>query len=270
MDSSAYKNCFVNLVAGIMLSYVVTTSADSYEWGVGSEYYSWREFKTDGSRLLEERGPRFFVSLDAFNRESKRWDYGFHSRVYGALVLYDGQTQLGNPLVAETSYFGLDTEIDFTRWLRTRNQGVSGRGWAARMGVGYDFWMRNIIAPGGYIETYAITYARIAAVYQPSRTWSSQLGVKYPFATYETAGITRVGFSSDPILHPKGKASLYASVDYQLDEKTRLIFYYDSYRFAQSDLVTVPSCPPPSPSPCQVYQPTSHQDTLGIRVNYRF
>jgi hypothetical protein len=237
--------------------------ANDPHWSAGVQLFSWREFPGTCPQVLQEIGPRMFIRYDARKHSGSDWDLSWHGTVYGGFVAYDGFTQTCVPLTDSTSYFGTRGEVDAIHWLAPP---ATGSAWP-RLGVdtalGADVWRRTILAPGGYSEDYGIAYARLGLAAKGERTWIARAGIKDPFATQEIARLGAIGFSSDPSLQPKGTISLYANLRYRFSPMAHLTFYYDSYRFNASDMVTVNSCPP-SNSPCSVHQPRSWQDTVGV------
>lgn len=260
------------LVATLLLfTVMLPAQAEQVLVTFGSEYFSWREYDGD-SKLLEETGLRHFVGLEAESMPGANWIYALRSRLYLGRVDYDGQTQSGVPHVTDTDYLGWTAELDFTRHFPGTL--ASAPVWGVKLALGYDNWRRDLAdnynpyigtTVAGYTEDYRVGYGRLGAVYSGSQGWSLQGGVKLPFFTSERAGLTRLGYDSDPVLKPKPDYSLYASVSYHLNPRWNLGGYYDSYRFRRSDSALVTGG-----SLGSVYQPESQQDTIGFYLNYRF
>jgi hypothetical protein len=253
--------------AGILLlSSVLPAQAEQLAVTFGGEYFSWREY--DGSdKLLEETGLRHFVGLDAASVPASNWVYGLRSRVYLGRVAYDGQTQSGTPHTTDTDYLGWTAELDFTH--RFTSTVAAPGSWGLTLSVGYDSWLRSLrdnAGVSGYDERYDVGFGRLGAVYSGGNGWSVQGGVKLPFYTSESVGLTRIGFDSDPTLKPKPDYSLYATVSYRLNSRWDIGGYYDSYRFRASDSALVTG----DGSLYSVYQPKSQQDTVGFYLNFRF
>jgi hypothetical protein len=246
-----------------LLSLAPIALATQAHWSAGAELFSWREFPTNCSQTLQEIGPRAFIRYDDRKQDSSDWDLSWHGTVYGGVVAYDGFTQTCTPLTAGSSYFGTRGEAAAIRWLAAPAAGSAWPRFGIDTALGADVWRRTIITSGGYSEDYAIGYARLGLAAQRSRNWIVRVGIKDPFATQEIAHLAANGFSSDPLLHPKGTISYFADLQYRFSPAAQLTFYYDSYRFDASDMVTVNSCPP-SGSPCSVNQPRSWQDTFGV------
>lgn len=254
------------LSAVVLCAVLLPAQAEQLVVTFGAEYFSWREYDGD-SRLLEETGLRHFVGLDAASVPAANWAYGLRSRLYLGRVAYDGQTQTGDPHTTATDYLGWTAELDFTH--RFLSSPAAPQSWGITFSFGYDSWLRALRDKGsvyGYEERYDVGYGRLGAVYSGAHGWSVQGGVKLPFYTSETVGLTRLGFDSDPTLKPKPDYSLYASVNYRLNPRWDLGGYYDSYRFRPSDGALVSH----GASLYNVYQPKSQQDTLGFYLNYRF
>ncbi|MEE8388559.1 MAG: hypothetical protein V3R65_08280 [Acidiferrobacterales bacterium] len=237
--------------------------AADYQLGAGVEYFSWREYIATCPRILEERGPRFFLSLNEVDHEPGKWDYRFQGKVYAAAVLYDGFYQNCAPLTATTTYIGAIAEAGITRWLGEPSPRQRLPQLGINFGLGFDTWRRTIVTSGGYSEDYAIGFARLGLAAKRGKDWSAQAGIKHPFSTYEVAHLQAAGFSSDAVLRPKGAYSYFANIKYQPSRRYTLLIYYDGYRFNASDSVPISGCPT---SPCAVHQPTSHQDTVGFTL----
>jgi len=237
-----------------------------FELSSGIEYFSWREYISSCPQTLEERGPRFFVGLDKTNRDYAGWDLGLKGKAYVGLVYYDGFDISCSPLAATTSYLGVTAEADAIRWLNSESSETSFPQVGIKLGLGFDTWRRTILASGGYSEDYVVGFGRLGLAAARGNAWSAEAGVKYPFTTSEVAYLTGVGYSSNASLNPKGNYSYFANLRFQPPESQYTwLIYYDSYRFDASDSVPISACPS---TPCSVYQPTSHQDTVGVSLTF--
>ncbi len=244
----------------------------------GVEQFVWREFATDQRELLEESGQRFSmaVAYDNLRRLNSGPVYSLGGKVYVGSVDYDGETQLTSiPVQSTTTYFGAQVDA------------LGGYRFAARLhgldllaGGGLDFWLRSIddtyVQGLGYVsgadEDYYVFNAKFALGYFHEMGQARhylQAGVKYPFYVYEYAYSPG---SDDLVLHPRGRASLFAKYQWEFGSATRnrwgVTFYYDSYRFSQSNVKfdTLNDVP----TGFIVWQPESHQDVYGIQVGLYF
>lgn len=229
----------------------------------GSELFLWEEYK-DGDRLLDERGLRHFVAIDADNWVNSNWQSDFAGRIYSGTVEYNGENQSGvKTEPTDTDYDGIRLEAGFSYY--PQQHGGSGQT-GLRMAVGGDTWRRNIhdsrTADGrfvsGYIENYTIIYGLLGVLYRDSAQWSLNLGVKYPFYTNEVVELKAIGYDSDVTLKPKGRLSLHADFGYQFTPNWGGQLYFDSYRFAKSDSVA------------NFYQPEIYQEVFGAKVSFTF
>lgn len=236
--------------------------------GVGAERFVWEEFDSSGGRLLEESGPRFHVALDWDDRDDIRagqrpWR-AVSGRLYLGIVDYDGQAcdLSGNcvPAQSDTEYVGLRGEGRMGAPIGASGVDVFG-------GVGFDTWSRDIQptvdstgrAVSGASETYSILYGKLGLA-TGSDAWRLQGGIKYPFYTHEYVEIY------DLSLSPKGRVSAFARLETRLAPRVRLAFYYDSYRFGESD----PEYVVVSGLLLRVWQPESHMDAYGARLLFSF
>lgn len=260
----------LGLATGVSILGVLSgsqTSAGEIELSSGIEYFSWREYISSCPETLEERGPRVFIGLEQTNSSYQGWDLGIKGRGYAGLVYYDGFDITCAPLAATTSYFGLSAEAGAIRWLSNESAENSIPRIGLKMGLGFDTWRRSILASGGYSEDYFIGFGRIGLAAAKGENWSAEVGAKYPFSTNEVAYLTGVGYSADARLNPKAEYSFFASVKFvPASGPYTWLFYYDSYRFKESNSVPISGCPV---NPCSVYQPTSHQDTFGVSLTFK-
>lgn len=258
---------------GVLLLLVVApgVSASEIDISGGSEYFLWQEFSDGGSKLLDESGMRYFVSVWGTNRIDRGWDSDFGGRLYSGTVAYDGQTTAGVPLKTDTDYNGSNFELGFTHYAAGRRNLASGE-WLIRFALGTDRWRRSLQdshdrdgnAVSGSVERYVSNYAKLGAIYRREGRWEAGFGAKAPFFISEEADLE----GSTVTLNPEGQLSLYAHLDVPLSNQWSLGVKYDSYRFSKSDkeLVYLPS----KSAYYRVWQPESSQDTLGVAVHYRF
>lgn len=225
----------------------------------GVESFRWREFDA-GAQLLEETGPRF--------RLGATWQqpYGVDQRdvlnlrgaLYFGRINYDGQacTLSGTcvPFQADADYTGAAVES-----LIVRRVGASQAG-EIFGGGGIDTWRRDIKGTAGVagaIEDWTVLYLLAGG----GTHWTSpaarsyvRAGLKYPFYT------SNIPDAFDVTLEPKGRLSFFArlATDFVAAGRPKwgLGIYYDSYRFAASDVKSVGSI--------QIWQPQSKQDVFGI------
>ena len=257
-------NRLLVLLTFIPASMVYAQQPSEYFLQVGVEHFTWAEFD-QGERLLDETGSRYFVALDAEATIDQFWKSGFFAKLYGGGVEYDGQLTNGAAHSSDTDYDGWSVEFDFRRALTMETIREANKGWWLRFGLGYDLWRRNLLGASGYIEEYRIVFGRLGVIHDSNR-WRLQAGLKYPFNNSEEVGLSKFGFDEDPRLSPQGSFSLYGQLKYRLSSRWGLGLYYDSYRFKESDeeplrvngVVTR-----------YVYQPESHQDTIGLAIEYQ-
>lgn len=237
------------------------------EWSLdlGVESFRWQEFDA-GARLLEETGPRFRVG------GTWRLPVGIEQRdlfqLRGAIYLgnvdYDGQacTLSGScsPFKTDATYGGATVEATYARRFGAQPMGE------LFVGGGTDSWRRNIKGSGGVsgaIEDWSVLYAIAGGGANwtgPEANTHARIGVKYPVYA------TNVPDAFDVTLRPKGRASLFARVTTDFISAGRprwgIGAYYDSYRFAMSNIEQVGSV--------QIWQPESRQDVVGVFTSVYF
>ncbi len=257
-------------------------SSDNFSVQVGAESFYWREFDA-GLRLLEEKGARLRVGvgLDNFQRVDSGFLYGMDGAVHLGRVDYDGQAcSVVNPAQcvpykSDTDYFGLELEgLGGFRFAQAKH-GVEIFG-----GMGVDSWLRKIKAGDGVAgakEEYFVLNSKFGAgFFHRLDSWSYHLqaGIKYPFYVYE---YVLQDTADDLDLSPRGRASGFANFRVNLAPRARnpvsLIVYYDSYRFAESDLELQTVNGAPLVIAGNTYyarQPESRQDVFGIQLAIQF
>jgi hypothetical protein len=263
---------------------VCAAPADNFSLQVGAESFRWREFDA-GQRLLEEKGARLRLGVgwNNFQRTDDGVLYGVDAALHLGRVTYDGQACLvADPSqcwssASDTTYSGVELA------------GLGGirfaRGFEFLGGVGLDMWLRDIrstVDAAGHSvssarEEYLIFNSKVGAGYfHRMPTWSThfQAGVKYPFYAYEYAFQNSF---DDLTLSPKGRASGFATLRVDFAPQSRnpvgLIFYYDSYRFAPSDIEqqTINGVAYVSGgNTYYAWQPESRQDVYGVQLAVQF
>ena len=231
------------------------------------ERFRWAE---STSPSVIETGPMFGIGARFTQDRPAGWQFGWRGRLYVGGMDYNGAfLDTGAPTSGRTDYTGIFNEVQAVYRLPGNPQGlelVSGLIW--------DYWNRQLSE--NQREQYWIGSLRLGlqADRRESTGWFGGGGLKYPFYTREDAHLTEIGFSANPRLEPKGAVSLYADFGYRFNRNLSLAAYYDSYRFRESDPTPRISNPFISrctaPGGCQLIQPTSDVDSLGLRLQYSF
>ena len=233
------------------------------------EHFRWEE-QTDPS--VTETGPRFGIGLGWSQDKAAGWRFAYRGRLYFGSVDYQGSNLFDPslPISGTTDYSGFV------------NEGLliypfPGNAWGTEFvgGLVWDYWNRQLSPQQR--EQYWVASLRLGLSFDRHATqgWFGGGGLKYPFYAREDAHLTEIGFSSNPTLEPKGQMSLYAEAGYRFGGRWSLTGYYDSYRFKESDptpLLTNPFAPPGDPcrTGCQLLQPNSRVDSVGLRLHYGF
>lgn len=244
----------------------------------GVEKFNWSEYNSRGRELLEESGLRYTIggNYDNLRRLNSGAVFSLAGKLYAGAVDYDGETQItATPVQSTTNYLGFQFDALGGYRFARRLHGLDLLG-----GAGLDFWLRSIdgtYVPGvgqvsGGDEDYYVFFAKLGLGYfheMGKARHYLQAGIKYPFFVYEKAYSSR---SDDLTLKPKGRPSLFAKYQMEFGSAMRnhfgLTFYYDRYRFDQSDIVVETAGG--VPTGFVVWQPESHQNTLGVQLAYYF
>ncbi len=229
----------------------------------GLEYFDWRE---DTTPEVRETGP--VVAFHASWTEDKASGvvFGAKGRIWTGSVDYEGASLVTNqPLSGTTDYFGLGGEGQ----LRFRR--VAGANQLdLLLGLGWEYWLRQLTRSQS--EDYTLLTLRAGAEVSPSgkgKGFLAGIAMKYPFYVYEDGNFDEIGARNNPILKPKGTLSATAHMGYRLDNKWQIIGYYESIWLRASDPVYV-DFPSGAALPAGFYyQPESHMNVLGVRLEYQ-
>lgn len=243
---------------------VAASAQARLEIGVGQESYRWVEQPTGASGPPTESGMRSALFLDWNPEREHGLMFAGRAKLYGGTVNYDTYTlSTGTPVSTQTDYSG--SALDLSAFYRA----ALGIDYLA--GLGLDSWQRNIRNGGAsQIENYSIIFLRAGLrIGNAGRNAGlhGEFGAKYPFATREDAHLTGMGYTSNPLLAPRGRASGYAELGYRFSERLDLVGYYDSWRFDRSPNVTVTDTAGAS---WYIYQPQSSMDTAGLKLLLSF
>ena len=232
--------------------------------GIGPEHFLWREYKRNGSQVLEESGFRGALRLNWEQDRSHGFLFGYSGKLYLGTVNYDGQTWGGTPVFTDTTYSGFQNEGSFI--LRQPITGTSIIDIITALG--WDHWTRSIRNQNAsQVEEYDILYLRLGPLFSFQGKRGPWLGAggKVPLYTYENGHIDTIGFDQNPILHPGKQLWFYVNLGYWFNSKWEGTLYYDSYRFSESPQENVTQNGVPEGT---VYQPQSSMDLIGIRGIY--
>lgn len=235
-------------------------AAETIDVSYGIEHFHWEEFTDNGESLLEESGLRHLVSVGSLMPYDKQWQIDIGAQFTLGTVEYDGQDSLGNSVSTDTEYHGAGLEIGFLYYPDGAPIEGESRG-GIKLALGTDYWLRRITGAGGYDEQYLTTYGRLAGIYSQPSGWSLEAGARLPLYTKERVDLSDYGFADTIVLNPKGRPSLYAVVDYRIDERFVLELRVDGYRFEQSDDVEAEDN---SGSIYYFHQPRSEMNTVGL------
>jgi hypothetical protein len=226
----------------------------------GVEYFRWTE---DTTPEVKETGPVGFVGLSYKQTKEAGVLFAYSGKLWGGSVNYDGADLFTSaPISSTTNYIGLNNEIQ----ARYRKAGTNGGSLDGVFGLGLDLWRRSLSS--FQKEDYSIVYGRLGVESKANYAgqWTVGLGVKYPLWTYENAHFDRLGFDSNPILHPGKEISAYGSIGYRFTQKFQVIGYYEGLRFDRSD--SVDTVYVPTGQPTSLFQPASSMAIFGLRLEY--
>ncbi len=231
--------------------------------------FNWREFDSDGRRIVKESGPLYGLRLAA---------EGYWSAVGGRFVFetvagspdYDGQTQDGAQAQSHSDYAGFDcfpalalrTEIATT---------LDVRGFAGPALRGWRRTLESTAEARGYTETWWILDARAGAGLHWRLPGGVALfaegGFKIPLRTAQEADLGDWGFGT-LTLHPEQTASPFAEAGIAWRFLV-LSGFYDSLRFDPSSVVRRTAVVDGRSAPVGFWQPESRADAWGATLGLR-
>ncbi len=231
------------------------------------EHFRWQEFTANGQRLLTEQGPRAAVllSYDAADRLPFRYILRLRGKAYAGLVDYNGQDGSGNFVASDTTYRGVQGELQ----LGLRQRLSASRSLALMTAVGADVWSRRIADSrnalaqpvSGFQEDYRLSFARLGLAFErrQGRYLSSvELGLRRSLSVDEDITVN----GQDLRLHPGRDWSAYAGVLFRFGRR-QLAIQYEGLRFdASAPVLTSGSI--------SVWQPRSEADIVTLSFGYLF
>ena len=252
------------LAIGILLG--ASSAQAEWDFGAGLENYQWQEYATGNTGNPKESGMRSALFLN-WVKEGDGALFAWRAKLYGGTVNYDTFLQSsGAPVSTKTDYNGAANEGQFIYRYNLGSYSLDQIG-----GLGLDFWRRSIRSGGGnQIEDYSILFLRAGLQLAKSKREAGihgGLGIKFPLATREDAHLDSAGYSSNPVLAPKGRISGYAELGYRVDARFDVLAYYDSWRFARSADVIAKDA---AGTTWGIFQPQSNMDALGIKLLLTF
>ncbi len=262
------------MIVRILLTFTILTAATSaravWDAGAGLEDYRWVEYPAGGTRNPRESGARAALFVNWTQDGEQGGLFAWRAKLYGGTVNYDTYLiSTGAPVSTKTDYNGAVSEGQvFFR------DGIGGYKLDYLGGLGLDFWRRNIRNSGGdQIEDYSILFLRAGLRLAKSAReagFHGELGIKYPLSSRENAHLDSSGYTSNPIISPKGLVSGYAELGYRINARFDVLGYYDSWRFGRSEDVTANRPTDPPGSYWLIHQPKSSMDALGIKLLVSF
>lgn len=248
----------VALTAGAMIAVTSTAQAD-WSIGAGFENAKWKESATPMSPSVSESGMRMALDLSWSQSREPGVSAGYNLKFYFGNVDRTGTTFGAAGVTGETQYRGMTNEVQSI--YRAPKGAVD-----VILAAGWDHWNREL--GGAQKQTWDVVYARagvgLNSIVRQGMIGSA--GVKYPLYTRENAGFTGAGATTNPRVRPGRDFSLYGSLGYRFSPQWDVIGYYDSYRFKQSNTVSV-GVPGGT---VLIAQPESKQDIIGMKIQHNF
>ena len=255
----------VRSIAFTALALCAAAAHAGWSTGIDVERFRWNEGTSPG---VTETGQRYGLAVSYVRERDAGWQFGYRGRLYaGNKLKYEGAfLASGAPATGETDYAGLLNEAQAGYRLPASELGAQ-----FVTGLGWDYWERKILP--NQPENYHVVYGRLGFNLdrRVERAFFGGAGIKYPIYTSEDAHLRALGFRDNPKLHPKPELSFYAEAGYRFTKRWSLVGYYDAFRFGESPAVatsssTIPGCA----ARCNVVQPASRSESLGLRLQYHF
>jgi len=234
--------------------------------GAGLEGFNWKEEIPGEVIKPKESGLREALFVNWVQERNEGVLFAWRAKLYSGRVKYDtASMSTGTPVSTHTNYIGAVSEAQVIYRAEAGTNKLD-----LVTGVGLDSWERAIENSGAYqIEDYMILYLRLGIglnATEQMRGFHGNVGLKYPLSTLEDAHLDKLGYFSNPKLHPGRGISGYAEIGYRISKMFDVVGYYDSWRFKQSNVVTVSD----ATGLWSVIQPKSSMDVLGVKLNVSF
>jgi hypothetical protein len=247
-----------------------TGEADIY---VLYEDFTWKEFGSAGNRLLKEHGP-----LVGFGAAYAAWLPGNltlkpRGELFFGQVDYDGQTQVGTPVMTDTSYGGIKLEADLGAKIGDEFSiepfgGLALRTWWRDIDDSIDIFGDPVV---GYTENWTTFYARLGIrgdrPLSPSSRMFFEVAAKLPLYNQNVAYLSDIGFTDDVILEPGRRTSFFAEVGFKV-QACKMSAFYESMRFSESDMDFTFDLF--TGTLVGFVQPRSEADIYGLRIGASF
>lgn len=261
MHRSAYRRFAIHLIVTLSAALLAPVASHAeLIINAGVEYFRWTE---NTAPQVKETGPMGFVGLSYLQNKDAGVLFGYQGKIWGGSPDYTGANLITNaPLTSTTDYFGVNNELQ----VRYRKSGTNGGNLDGVFGLGLDVWRRELSSIQK--EDYSIGYARVGVESKANYAgqWTAGLGIKYPLWTYENAHFDRIGFDSNPILHPGREIAPYGSIGYRFTPRFQVVGYYEGLRFDRSDPVETTYVS--TGERVSLVQPSSNMSIFGLRIEY--
>jgi len=277
LQSSRFKRergeRFVRLLLSAMVFLsgmsIATSVAGEVRVQMGMEQFDWREYGKDGERLLREAGIRLATGFEYNSRRpGERRFFSLMARGYFGDVDYRGYLQYpegrSSSYSTRTHYWGGIIEPRYTFRIHIPGSILLS---TLSVGVGGEWWLRDLRGEYGYRENYEVAYARIEAGLESRRTtgWFARAAVKSPFHLRERlSGFYLDGACEDVQLSPGKNDTVSFTLGYRFRGNATLSLDYDGYLFSASPKELV-RCE--KGAWLEVHQPRSEMKTLSLRYS---
>jgi hypothetical protein len=247
------------MVAGLAAASLCASGAASADWSLngGFESFRWKESTTPA---VKESGLRLTLGLSWRQSREPGISAGYDLKAYRGDVDYTGATLFtGTPISGETRYRGWSHEVQAI-WR------AAGSAFDVVLAGGVDSWERRLTT--AQQEDWLTIYVKLGMAYNQLARQGvmGSLGVKYPTWTRENGHLESVGALNNPKIRPGKEPSLYGTLGYRFNPKWDVTAYYDSFRFKESNQVSVvlPG------GFANFFQPESRMDVFGVKIQHNF
>lgn len=254
-----FRKCIV--ILAVCLGSALSAAAQT-QVGFQAEYFRWREFDSDGTRLLEEEDalPGIFIRHD----RKITGPVGLHAALaaFSGTVHYEGGiiTEDGGiiPIEARTRYTGVRADVDLS--VSADLGPATIRPFA---GLGAWYWLREIgrFTIQGYDEYWFMPYGRAGLgvsvpLQEPFRAFAS-MSVRIPFDNQER--VEGVEEADTIEIEPGEEIGYEAEIGLQF-RRAVVSVYWLFQEFDESDY----------DDSGQFLQPESEQLSVGVRLGLAF
>ncbi|OQY08163.1 MAG: hypothetical protein B6I28_05035 [Fusobacteriia bacterium 4572_132] len=220
-------------------------------FGIGRDYYIWKEFGKDDRVLLTEKGPLKVMNMMLSYKKNDKWNileensYGYEVKLinsfYDGRINYEGEDQEKNKFYTQTDIMGFSSEVGYEKaMLEIEDSSVS---LFFYVGIGLEKWTRLINSGNssiegypsvnstinGYYEKYTQGLGKVALIIktlnEDKPNYIFEFGTAYPFYTEEIVEFKKLGYLDDLKINPGKEFSPFLKMSFSPKKEFKMDLY---------------------------------------------